>query len=356
MIPESSLAPYRGKKIVVTGGAGFVGSNLVRALLDARATKVTVIDNLLSAEKANLPARPEVELLEGSCADDAILAKAPKEIDYVFHLATFHGNQNSIADPIADHDNNTLTTLKLYEHLKGNRGITKVVYSSAGCTVAEKSWDDAEATTEESPVSLFHDSPYQMSKIFGEFYSNYYFLRHQLPVVKARFQNVYGPGEILGAGAWRGTTATVWRNVTPTFVYRSLKGMPLKLENGGQATRDFIYVEDIVHGLILCGGKGKPSDVFNLASGVETSILELAQTINRIAGTGTPLEVAPARTWDRSGKRFGSTEKASKELGFKCAVGLEEGLTKTIEWTRANMELIERCIHKHDRQMQAAAA
>jgi nucleoside-diphosphate-sugar epimerase len=97
-----------------------------------------------------------------------------------------------------------------------------VVYAGAGCAVAAKTFDEASATAEDAPVSLFHDSPYSISKLIGEMYGNYYFSRYQLPFVRARFQNVYGPGEILGAGQWRGTPHTVWRNVTPTFVWKAL--------------------------------------------------------------------------------------------------------------------------------------
>ena len=148
-----------------------------------------------------------------------------------------------MADPLADHEHNTLTTLKLYEALKDHDRLERVVYASAGCTVAEKTFEGAEATQEDAPVSLWLDSPYQISKIIGEYYSNYYFSRHGLPTVKARFQNVYGPGEVLGAGRWRGTVNTVWRNVTPTFIYKALNHEALPVENGGIASRDFIYVE-----------------------------------------------------------------------------------------------------------------
>ena len=114
--------------------------------------------------------------------------------------------------------------------------------------MAEKTFEGAEATQEDAPVSLQLDSPYQISKIVGEYYANYYHSRHGLPVVKARFQNVYGPGEVLGAGQWRGTVNTVWRNVTPTFIYKALKHEALPVENGGIASRDFIYVEDMAAG------------------------------------------------------------------------------------------------------------
>jgi len=224
-----------------------------------------------------------------------------------------------------------------------------VVYSSAGCTVAQKTFDDAKPTTEDDPVSLYLDSPYQMSKIFGEFYGNYYWMRHGVPFIKARFQNVYGPREILGAGQWRGTPATVWRNVTPTFIWKSLHNEPLPLERGGVATRDFIYVDDIVAGLMACAANGEAGGVYNIASGVETSIKDLADTINRLTGNKAAVAVMDARPWDRSGKRFGETSKAERELGFVPKVSLEEGLARTVKWTRGNMGTIERCVAQHAR-------
>jgi nucleoside-diphosphate-sugar epimerase len=345
------MEAFRNQKILVVGGAGFVGSNLVHRLLQSNPQEIIIVDNLLSAEKINVPQETNVTFIEGSITDDRILDALPGDIDYVFHLATYHGNQSSMHDPLADHENNTFSTLKLYEKIKDFTGIKKVVYSSAGCTVAEKTFDHAEATTEDAPVSLYLDSPYQISKIIGEFYSNYYFKQHKLPVVKARFQNVYGPREILGAGQWRGTPATVWRNVTPTFIYKALKQMPLTVENGGIATRDFIYVDDIVEGLMLCAAKGAPGGVYNLASGVETSILALAETINRLTGNQAPIDFRPARDWDRSGKRYGSTKKAREELGFVAKVQLEDGLKRTIEWTQANMPTIEACMEKHRSKM-----
>ncbi|MCK4394316.1 NAD-dependent epimerase/dehydratase family protein [Candidatus Bipolaricaulota bacterium] len=346
------MIEFKGQKILVVGGAGFVGSNLVRALLQASPSEIVVVDNLLSAEKENLPDHPAISFVEGSIADDTVLAESVDDLDYVFHLATYHGNQNSIHDPLADHENNTLTTLKLYEKIKCFQEIKKVVYSSAGCTVAEKTFDEAQATTEDAPVSLYLDSPYQISKIVGEFYSNYYYKQYGLPVVKARFQNVYGPGEVLGAGRWRGTPETVWRNVIPTFVYRAIKQMPLPIENKGIATRDFIYVDDVVRGLVLCAIAGVPGEVYNLASGVETSILELATLVNQLTKNPTPIQFGPKRDWDRSGKRFGSGKKAKKEIGFEVQVSLRDGLTQTIKWTQQNLRLIEDCIKKHEAEMR----
>jgi UDP-glucose 4-epimerase len=342
-----SVQPIDGSRILVVGGAGFVGSNLVRSLLELGAAEIVVVDNLLSAERENLPKDPRIAFERGSITDDSILAAVPPYLDHVFHLATYHGNQSSMADPLADHENNTLTTLKLYERLSGFDGLSRVVYASAGCTVAEKTFDSADATSEDAPVSLWLDSPYQISKIVGEYYSNYYFTRHRLPVVKARFQNVYGPGEVLGAGRWRGTVNTVWRNVVPTFIYRALRQEALPVENGGIASRDFIYVDDIVRGLIACAERGEPGGVYNLASGVETTIRELAELINELTGNPTPIALAPPRDWDQSGKRFGDPAKARRELGFEVGMPLREGLERTIDWMRENMEWIERCMQRH---------
>lgn len=337
--------------MLVVGGAGFVGSNLVHQILAQDPREIVIVDNLLSSDVANIPADTRVRFVFGSITDDRILSALPNDLDYAFHLACFHGNQSSIADPMADHDNNTLTSLKLFDRLKDIKTLKKVVYAAAACAVAEKTYDAPSATTEDQPVSLYHDSPYSISKIIGELYGNYFFQRFQLPFVKARFSNVYGPREILGAGQWRGTVHTVWRNVTPTFIWRSLKGEALPLDNGGNASRDFIFVEDMARGLMACALRGSAGEVYNLATGRETSILELATLINDYTGNQTPLDLRPARDWDRSGKRFASTEKAERELGFTAQINVREGVRRTVEWTRANQGLIERSIAKHDKQM-----
>ena len=341
------------KRVIVVGGAGFVGTNLTRKLLEAGVDEVVIIDNLLSSEPENIPKSNRLTFREGSIADDAILMKISDEYDYVYHLATYHGNQSSIHDPLADHGNNLLTTLKLFNRIKDYKNVKKVVYSGAGCAVAEKTFGDARATTEDDPISIDMDSPYSISKIVGEFYAVYFFKRHELPVVRARFQNVYGPGEVLGAGKWRGTPATVWRNVTPTFIYKALTRQALPLENEGVATRDFIYVEDIVEGLMLCASRGDPGEVYNLASGVETKIKDLAEMINRFAGNPTPPQFLPKRDWDQSGSRFGSTVKAKEKLGFEAKVNLENGLMQTIDWTRNNLDFIERTMKKHEKYLSA---
>lgn len=345
---------FNKAEIVVVGGAGFVGSNLVHQLLAEPVARITIVDNLISSDISNVPKDPRINFIFGSIADERILKQLPTSLDYVFHLACYHGNQSSIADPIGDHENNTLTSLKLFDHLSRMQGIKKVVYAAAACAVAEKTYDAPTATTEDQPVSLYHDSPYSISKIIGELYGNYYFERYKLPFIKARFANVYGPREILGAGRWRGTVHTVWRNVTPTFIWRSMAHEALPLDNGGNASRDFIFVEDMARGLMACALKGEAGEIYNLATGAETSILELATKINALTGNPTAPDIKPARDWDRSGKRFAATEKAERVLGFKAQIDIDEGLKRTVEWTMKNRELIARTIAQHDIMMRQA--
>jgi len=151
--------------VLVVGGAGFVGSNLVRRLVTENAAKVIVVDNFLSSEPENLPADPCVSVREGSICDDQMLRDIHDDYDYMFHLATYHGNQSSIHDPLADHQNNLLPSLKLFHHLVGFRRLKKVVYAGAGCAVAEKTFGPTQATRESDPIGFEMDSPYSISKL-----------------------------------------------------------------------------------------------------------------------------------------------------------------------------------------------
>jgi len=123
--------------------------------------------------------------------------------------------------------------------------------------------------------------------------------------------------------------------------------------SAGRASRDFIYVDDIVGGLIACAADGEAGDVYNIASGVETPILVLAELVNRLTGNPAAVELRPARGWDHSGKRFGSTDKAKRALGFAAGVDLATGLGRTIAWTREHLPLIDACIAKHASRLVA---
>jgi len=151
----------------------------------------------------------------------------------------------------------------------------------------------------------------------------------------------------LGAGRWRGTPHSVWRNVTPSFIFRSMHHEALPLDNGGDASRDFIFVEDMARGLMACALKGETGETYNLASGVETTILDLAAKINTLTGNPTPYDLRPKRDWDTSGKRFGDPTKSREKLGFEAQFSIDEGLRRTVEWTNASMPEIKRCMKQH---------
>lgn len=338
-----------GSKVLVTGGAGFVGSNLVSKLLEQEVEKVIIVDNLLSSEQINIPVDKRVVFVRGSIADPKVLDQLDRDLDFVWHLSCFHGNQSSIANPLLDHANNTLTSLMLFNYLAENKfRLQKVVYAAAGCAVAEKTAREPSATLEDAPISTFHDSPYSISKLIGEMYGNYYYTQYQLPFVRARFQNVYGPREILGAGEWRGTPATVWRNVVPTFIWKAINQQEIRLDNNGLGSRDFIFVADLVEGLVSCAQQGSPGEAYNLASGVETTIRTLAEIVLELTESTSKIEFGPRRLWDNSIRRFGSTQKSLDQLSFKAATSLEVGLGQTIKWTRDNFRLVEASISKHD--------
>ena len=165
-----TLPLFRGERALVAGGAGFVGSNLVRRLLAEQAGEVVVVDNLLSAERDNVPADDRVRFVEGSIADPLVLESLDDEFDYVWHLATYHGNQSSIANPLEDHENNLITTLRLLERMRDFKRMRRLVYSASGCVLAPHTFDDAKPVEEDGDAPFDLDSPYQISKIVGEFY------------------------------------------------------------------------------------------------------------------------------------------------------------------------------------------
>jgi nucleoside-diphosphate-sugar epimerase len=149
----------------------------------------------------------------------------------------------------------------------------------------------------------------------------------------------------------------VWRNVVPTFIYRALTGQPLLVHGSGASTRDFVYVDDIVEGLLRCAAtEGAAGDVFNLASGVEVTIESLAEQINQLAGSTAGIERTPQREWDRSICRVGDPTKSRARLGFDARVPLAEGLARTVEWTISNRARIDACMLRHRHHLDPSLA
>ena len=339
------------KHSVVIGGAGFVGSWVVEELLKEEGRSITVVDNLLSSERWNLSTNSRVSFVEGSAAEMGTLEKIAFPVDDVYQLACFHGNQSSIARPFEDLENGLKTTLTTLEWVKKNHPKARVVYSGAGCAVAEKTWGEPTAIEEVDQTSLLHDSPYSISKITGEMYCVYYARHYKLDIVRVRFQNVYGPREILGAGQWRGTENTVWRNVIPTFVWKAIHNEPVQIYGDGTASRDFIYVGDVADGVIKANKLGVSGQVYNISSGEETNLLKLISSIESLTYKTMEVNFHNKRYWDHSGRRFGSPIKSMKSLGFKSQTSLKTGLARTIDWTIENAFMIESAMKKHENKI-----
>ena len=278
---EDYKKSYVGKTILVTGGAGAIGSNLTRALGELGAKLVMVLDDLSSASRWNVPSLANVLFVEGSILDEVELKRVFFEgPDLVFHLAALFANQNSIDHPETDLLVNGLGTLRLLQYAQ-LAGVKRFIYASSGCSIYGSS---APLPLTEEFMSLHLSSPYQITKMLGELYGNFFQHHYNLAVVKARFFNSYGPGEVPGQ----------YRNVIPNFIYLAMQGMPLPITGTGEETRDFTFVGDIVDGLLRAGYfESAIGQEFNLASGEETRIIELATMINDRGGEPGRGELQP---------------------------------------------------------------
>ncbi len=326
---EQYLNGYKSKNILVTGGAGCIGSNLIKALIKAEAAKIVVLDDLSAAERWNIPTAPNVVFIKGSVLDDEVLKRAfSQRPDFVFHLAAHFANQNSVDNPETDLLVIGQGTLKVlgYSHLAG---VGRFVFASSGCSVYGS---QAPLPLKEDFVSVHLDTPYQITKLLGELYCNFFCNYYSLPVAIARYFNVYGPGEIPGA----------YRNVIPNFIWWALHKKPLPITGTGEETRDFTYVEDIVDGTLRLGIIPEAvGEAINLASESETKVIDVANTINQLTGN-EGINFTDRRNWDKITRRRASIEKARRILGYEPKTNmLKTGITNTLDWFLDNRDRIE---------------
>jgi len=319
---------YKTKTILVTGGAGAIGSSLVRALAQANAKCVIVLDNLSSSFKWNIPTMSNVMFVEGDVADDLILKRVFFEKpECVFHLAAFFANQNSIDYPEKDIATNGVGILKMLQY-STLVGVDRFVYASSGCSIYGS---NAPLPLKEDFMSMNLSTPYQITKMLGELYCNFFYNHYGLPVVKARFFNSYGPGEVPGQ----------YRNVIPNFIYWAMKGQCLPITGTGEETRDFTYVGDLVDGLLRAGFyKEAIGEQFNLASAEETKIIDLANMISELTDNKAGIKFVSRRKWDTKSRLLASIQRAKELIGYQPETTFEEGLRATIEWFKANWDLI----------------
>ena len=327
---KNILENFTNKRILITGGAGCIGHNLTESLLVSDPKEIVILDDLSAAYEWNIPRDPRVFFVEGSILDDEKLDTAfSQRPEYVFHLAAHFANQNSIEHPETDLLVNGQGTLKILRraHMVNSE---KFLFASSGCSVYGS---EAPLPLKEDFLSLHLDTPYQITKLLGELYCNFYHDYYRLPVVIARFFNVYGPGEVPGR----------YRNVIPNFIYKALKKQPLPITGTGKETRDWTYVSDIVDGILRCATRPEAvGDAFNLASGTETKVQHVAEVINKSTNNRAGTATFPRRSWDKIVRRRASIEKASKTLGYSPKIKIEDGIQRTIKWIAANIGQIDR--------------
>ena len=323
------LNEYKGKNVLITGGAGCIGSNLTKALIKAEAAKIIILDDLSAAEKWNIPTAPNIVFIQGSVLDEEVLKRTfSGRLDFVFHLAAHFANQNSVDNPETDLMVNGLGILKVleYAHLVS---VKRFVYSSSGCGVYGL---DSKMPFEEHDVSISLHTPYQVTKLLGELYTNYFHNLYDLPIVNARFFNVYGPGEIPGR----------YRNVIPNFFYWAMRGQALPITGNGTETRDWTYVDDIVNGLLAMGIREEAiGEAINLGSGKEHRVIDLANMINKLTDNKAGVICVERRDWDAKHRLLSSIEKAKKLLDYEPRMEFEAGLKKVHEWLVENRDRIE---------------
>jgi UDP-glucose 4-epimerase len=302
-----------GARVLVTGGCGFIGANLVRYLKARRSWSLRVLDDLRTGRSEHVDGLAEVRV--GDVADTEVLEEALEDIDAVVHLASQTGVLPSVEDPVRDFEGNTRATFLALEGCR-RRGIERFVYASSGAALG-----DVEPPLHEElvPRPL---SPYGAGKLAGEAYCRGYAGSFAMHTVSLRFANVYGP------------FSAHKNNAVPNFIAGCLRREPIEIFGDGSQTRDFVYVDDLCAGIVAAlESDGNAGEVFQLGTGVETSILELAGHVQEATGFRGEVVRRPARRGEVRKSRVDIT-KASELLGYRPEVGLPEGLARTAAWYR----------------------
>ena len=302
---------------LVTGGAGFIGSHLVRGLL-ARGDRVRVLDNLSSGDRRNLDGL-DVEFVEGDIRDRATVSRALQGVETVFHLAAMISVPESMADPRTCYDVNVIGSLNVLWGAH-QAGVRRVVLSSS-CAIYG---DVAGPADEQAPVRPL--SPYAASKLAMEEAGRLFTNAYGLPTVSLRYFNVYGP---------RQSPASPYAAVIPLFIQAMLSGQAPTINGDGRQTRDFVFVDDVVRANLLAAEReGAAGGVFNVSGGRSVSILELTSSLQEIIPNAPAPGFGPPRSGD---VRFSAAvlSQAERALGYRPVVGLKDGLKGTVEWFRA---------------------
>jgi UDP-glucose 4-epimerase len=304
---------------LVTGGAGFIGSALARALL-ARGDRVRVIDNFFSGKRENLAeVGGDVELVEGDIRDEAALGRALAGVELVFHEAAIPSVPRSLADPLSSHEANATGTLKLLGEAR-RAGVRRVVYAASSSAYGDSPTLPKVETMRPAPLS-----PYAVSKLAGEHYCAVFAGAFGLETVALRYFNVFGP---------RQDPASEYAAVIPRFVTAALAGRGVTIFGDGTQSRDFCFVDNVVEAnlgaagasAVACGGQ-----VFNVACGAATTLNEVVSLIGELVGKPVPVSYAPARVGDVK-HSLADIAASRAHLGYRGRISFRDGLQRTIAW------------------------
>lgn len=325
---EDQSSILSGANVLVTGGAGTIGSTLVDQLLDAGVAHVDVVDNLVRGRRANLDAAlvsGRVDLVDGDIRDRDLVRDLTKGKDLVFHQAAIRITQCA-EEPRLALEVLVDGTFNVYEAAAAER-VTKLVSASSASVYG---------LAEEFPTSERHhhhnnDTFYGAAKSFNEGMLRHFRASDGLDYVALRYFNVYGP---------RMDVHGVYTEVLVRWMERIAEGQPPLIFGDGRQTMDFVYTRDIARANLLAAVADVNEGVYNIASGVETSLLDLAEAMLRATDSDLSVEFGPARQVNGVTRRLADISAARDDLGFTTEVGLEDGLRELVAWWRAERELV----------------
>lgn len=305
--------------VLVTGGAGFIASHIATACVK-RGDQVRVLDNLSMGFKQNLKhIADDIEFIEGDVADETVTAQAMKGVELVFHQAALASVPMSIERPLATNHSCVTGTLNVLNQA-AKAGVRRLVYAASSSAYGDRPFTAKRET--DLPQVL---SPYAAAKLAGELYCQAYFHSFGLETVGLRYFNVFGP---------RQDPASPYSAVIPLFVTAILSGRPPIIYGDGGQSRDFIFVENVVQGNLLAAeAKLAPGQVFNMAEGRQTSLLQLLELLSKLLGKSVTPDFQPARQGDVR-ESLADITLARTVLGFEPKATLEEGLAATIDYYR----------------------
>jgi nucleoside-diphosphate-sugar epimerase len=309
--------------VLVTGGAGFIGSHLVEALL-RRSDRVRVFDNFSTGRHENVKhLHDDIELIEGDLRDFDAVRRAVAGVEVVFHQAALASVQRSVDDPMTTNAVNVTGTLHVLMAAR-DAGVRRVVFASSSSVYGDTPTLPKVETQAPQPLS-----PYAVSKLAGEQYCMAFSVVYGLPSIALRYFNVFGP---------RQDPHSEYAAVIPRFIDRMVRGLPPIIYGDGLQSRDFTYIENVVDAnLAAADAPASCSTVFNVGAGERTSLLDLAAQINHVLGSRLTPDHHPPRAGDVR-HSLASIEAISQTLGYAPRITLAEGLARTIEWFRSRYQ------------------